>query len=161
MARSRRLFYALMGLVLLTAGACTAPLIQRRITSQRLQGTQWQLNAIGAHGSKVETGEDVLVTLNFTSDHRVGGTDGCSVFEGEYEVSAWSIEIKNIGIRSMHCSSQSLIMAEVQYLDLLSQATGYDIRGNQLILWDEQGNYLLNYSRSVPPGLVGGLLATG
>lgn len=151
----------MLGVVLLTAGACTAPLIQQKIASQKLQGTQWQLAAIGGHGSEVQTGEDVLVTLNFTSDHHVGGTDGCSVFEGEYEVSAWSIEIKNIGIRSVNCSDQSIILAEVQYLDLLSQATGYNIRGNQLILWDDEGRYLLNYSRSVPPGLVGGLLGTG
>lgn len=161
MARSRKYFHVLMGVVLLAAGACTAPLIQQKIANQKLQGTQWQLTAVGAHSSEIEMGGDGLVTLNFTSDHRVGGTDGCSIFEGEYELSAWSLEIRNIGIRSVHCNSQHLILAEIQYLDLLSQAKGYDIRGNQLILWDEEGQDLLNYSRSVPPGLVGGLLGTG
>jgi heat shock protein HslJ len=161
MARSRKILNVVMGVVLLTAGACTAPLIQQKITNQKLQGTQWQLAAVGAHSSEIATGGDVLVTLNFTSDHHVGGTDGCSVFEGEYDVTAWSLEIKNIRIDSIHCDSQGVILAEVHYLDLLSQAKGYHIRGNQLILWDEQGNYLLNYSRSVPPGLVGGIFVTG
>lgn len=161
MAGSRKFFHLLMGVVLLAAGACTAPLIQHKIANQKLQGTQWQLTAVRAHGSQIDTGGDALVTLNFSSDHHVGGTDGCSVFEGEYELTAWGLEIRNIGIRSIHCNSGGLIPAEIQYLDLLSQAKGYDIRGNQLILWDEEGQDLLNYSRSVPPGLVGGLLGTG
>jgi len=161
MPRSTKLFHVLIGVLLLTAGACTAPLIQQKIASQKLQGTHWQLSAVGAHGAELETGDNALVTLNFTSDHRVGGTDGCSVFEGEYEVTAWNLEIKNIGIRSVNCMDHEVILAEVHYLDLLTQAKGYNIHGNQLILWDQEGRYLLNYSRSVPPGLVGGLLGTG
>ena len=161
MPRSRKFFYALMGLVLLTAGACTAaPLIRQKIAGNRLQGTQWQLAAVGAHGSQMEAGGDTLVTLTFTSDLHVGGTDGCSVFGGDYEVTAWGLKIKNMAIRSVHCDNQSLILAEIQYLDMLTRARGYDVRGDQLILWDHQGRYLLNYSRSIPPGLVGGLTGT-
>ncbi|MGE5249347.1 MAG: META domain-containing protein [Bacteroidota bacterium] len=158
----RKLWYVCISLGLLAGGACSAPpALQGVITPDKLRGTQWQLNSYGAEGPEARVVDGVQVTLAFTGQNQVGGTDGCSIFAGEYEIAGSRITFRNMTSRQVNCSDQKLLHQESQYIGALNDTVKYSLQGDHLIIWYGEGRYMLNFSRSVPPGLVGGNIGTG
>jgi heat shock protein HslJ len=162
MVLHRKLLYVWISIMLAASGACSAPRALHEMGMvDDLQGTQWQLNSYGAEGPDIRVVEGVQITLAFTGENQVGGTDGCSIFEGEYEVNGSSLVFRDMTSRRVNCNDQKLLSQEFQYMGALNDTDKYSIEGDHLILWYGEGRYTLNFSRSVPPGLVGGNLGKG
>jgi heat shock protein HslJ len=161
MVRFRNLLYGLIGFVVLSSAACSTQIPLLPITGGQLEGTQWQLNSYGPRGSEVAVEEGAQITMAFTSQDKVGGTDGCNMFEGNYQAQYGEVLFRNLQSREAACQNQALTNQELEYLQALSRSNRYEIRGNQLIIWYDNGKNTLIFTRSHPPGLVGASLEAG
>jgi heat shock protein HslJ len=161
MFRFRKMFYGLIIILILSSLACAAQVPLLQITAGKLAGTQWELNSYGPRGSEIALADGAKITMAFTGENKMGGTDGCNIFGGNYEVRAGSVIFHNLESKMVSCSDQNQATQELEYLRALSQTDRYEIRGNQLILWYGNGQNNLIFTRSRPPGLVGANLDNG
>jgi heat shock protein HslJ len=161
MVSYRKLLYGWITLVLMTGAACAVPLTLVDIRQDDLQGTQWQLESFGPRGSEIAVVYGTQVTLAFMDGDQVGGTDGCNTFEAEYEVSGGRLLFKNIRSSLVVCGDQGFMHQENEYLKALGKTGRYEIQDDRLIIWYDNGQYSLNFSRSLPPGLVGAKFGKG
>jgi heat shock protein HslJ len=156
-----KMVYGLIIILVLASLACAAQVPLLQVSSGRLEGTQWELNSYGPQGSEIAVADGAKITMAFTGADKMGGTDGCHIFGGNYEIRAGSVNFHNLESKMVNCRNQNLADQELEYLHALSETDRYEIRGNQLILWYGDGQYTLIFTRSRPPGLVGANLDNG
>jgi heat shock protein HslJ len=155
MALRRKMIYAWMGILLIVSGACSSQVLRMHASGRELIGTQWELNSFGPQGSELAVADGAHVTLAFTGETEVGGTDGCNTFDGEYEAKFGGLSFRNLTSTRVVCTDKNLLHQQMEYLQALSKTDRYEVQGNQLTIWYGQGRYTLIFTRSQPPGLVG------
>src|SRR5574340_1241515 len=96
MHSKRRFFYALIGALFLGSLACSAQVSLMDYAAGSLDGTLWQLNSYGPQGSEVAVAAEAQITMAFTSENKVGGTDGCNMFEGVYQAGFGELEFHDL-----------------------------------------------------------------
>lgn len=150
-----------LALVLIGGLACTAQAIHLDSLRPDLKGTRWELNSFGPQGSERVVARGTRLVMVFTNGNRVGGTDGCNIFNGEYEVRSGTVVFHNLTQSRAGCTDQSLWQKELEYLQALGRTDRYEIHDDLLILQDQDGSGNLIFTRSRPPGLVGAQLDKG
>ncbi|MBV7439879.1 META domain-containing protein [Weeksellaceae bacterium TAE3-ERU29] len=76
------------------------------------------------------------LSINFSKsaeENKISGFAGCNKFFGNYSAFNGKLIISNIGATKMACPQ---LDAEGQYLSLLGKANRYEIKGNNLFLYN-------------------------
>lgn len=150
-----------MGALLFASLACTLQALRVNTSPQKLEGTQWELDSFGPQGSQAGAVEGARLVMVFSAEDRVGGTDGCNTFEGEYAARFGRLLFQNLSDSRVTCTDQKLLAQEAAYLRALKAAGHYELLDGRLIIWYGDGQNTLIFKRSQPPGLVGGLSERG
>jgi heat shock protein HslJ len=107
-----------------------------------LTAHKWMLRSIG--GRPVDLAEDAPF-LNFdASKQSAGGSSGCNVFGGNFEVKGATIKFSQMISTMRACEFEDRMTSERGFLDGLQRATHYEIAGRKLIL-SNGGEVLLEF----------------
>lgn len=107
-------------------------------TSDSLDGTSWELVAIGEQPPLAGT----TITLYF-EDGQVRGSSGCNLFGGAYRASGEQIEFQEFEATVMACLEPSGVMEqESAYLETLGEAQRFEIVDGQLHIFGSEGEAL-------------------
>jgi putative lipoprotein len=89
--------------------------------------------------------ENGSLTLNFDPT-TASGNSGCNTFNGPYQLRDNSLTIGPLASTQVACADQAISNQEASYLDALQQVIRYEIRGNELILFNAAGANLLHFA---------------
>ena len=108
-------------------------------TGGNIENTYWKLVSVkdGSGKKHVDTAREV--TAVFSAD-QLSGNASCNRYFTSYNTEGPQLELGNIGTTKKLCEDMSL---EQAYLSVLSRATGYSVKQNQLIIFADEGS--LNY----------------
>jgi heat shock protein HslJ len=119
--------------------------------SSSLAGTQWRLVSFGAPGAETPVVEGSTVTLEFMTDSQAGGAGGCNSYGGEYQVQDNSVSFANIISTQMACADAGMMQQEQQFFQALQSAGQFELMGDQLVIWYDGGQGVLNFVRASVP----------
>ncbi len=106
-----------------------------------LAGTSWTLATLGGQPALQGT----TVTLNFGSDGRAGGTDGCNAFSGGYELSGDALKFGPLLGTLMACEASVMAQADA-FRSALEQTARFTVMNDTLTLLDANGNALTTFA---------------
>ncbi len=135
---TRCLLRCLLLLFMLTGMAgCKAP---------PLESTQWELIAMGKTSDLLSPLQETSITLEFDGgDSTLRGSTGCNTYWAEYTADGESLRIANISSTRIWCEPVERMQQEYFYLEALSNAERYELRGDELQIASEV--ILLIYER--------------
>lgn len=111
-------------------------------STNALNQTSWSLTSL----NNQSVIQDSRVTLSF-ENNKIAGTDGCNRYFSAYTLNADKISInKNIAGTRMACPEPIMQQAST-YISALTEATGYKIDGQQLLLIDASGKTLASFTK--------------
>jgi len=152
----------LVGVLFITLTACgpsneDIPVTGTGQPELSLKDTNWRLVSYGEPGSETPVLEAAQPTLGFEEGGQVGGVGGCNTFSAQYEVTGGNeIAITNIISTLMACNNPNVMELETTYFDALRSASSFEISGDMLTIWYENGEMQLSFSRittGIPSGL--------
>lgn len=112
-----------------------------------LTGAEWALTSFVSADAVTSLLNGTSINILFNEDGMVNGSSGCNNYFGSYEVDGNNLTIGALGATRKLCNEPAGIMIqETLYLSLLDSARGYEIEGNTLTLFDNQGNPLLIFT---------------
>lgn len=115
-----------------------------------ISGPIWLLADL--NGEPVQTG--TVITAEFTEDGRVSGSGGCNSYNTTYELSRDNIEFgEQIATTLMACPDP-VMEQERAYLEALSNTNQFEITGDELVLYNDDGVELARFV-AVDQGLAG------
>jgi heat shock protein HslJ len=109
--------------------------------SVTLEGTSWTLTTL--NGQPVVG--DATVTLNLEAG-KVTGSDGCNVYNTTYTADDKNITFKQPIATTMRACEGELMAQGSAYVKALGEATTYQIKGQQLVLFDANGQELMTFT---------------
>jgi len=148
-ARSAALLRTLAALLLgaLLLMACTAPATGEpaptggtggtTAPAGELAGTRWVLSDLNGTAPVAEA------TLQFDAEGRLAGTTGCNQYGGSYSVEGANLAVGELVSTEMACTADGVMQQELNFLNALSQATGYSIVGETLTIEAADGARLV------------------
>jgi heat shock protein HslJ len=110
----------------------------------------WTLTGYSARGTLEPVIPGTSVSAEFGEENRVTGTSGCNHYFAEYSVSKDRLTIGAVGSTLMYCSGEGIMEQETAYLGLLSDAARFSILGEDLHIYDTQGNEILHFVKGAP-----------
>ncbi|HEU4860332.1 MAG TPA: META domain-containing protein [Chitinophagaceae bacterium] len=120
--------------ILTLAGSCKSPKENMQVTTP-LYNTRWSLKKIYTNNT-----EEVVNTKAFIRFDKekgsAGGNGSCNSFGSNAVVSANEVSFKNIFSTKMYCEQVQQI--ENKYLGHLGKITRYEIRGTNLLLYNDK-----------------------
>jgi heat shock protein HslJ len=107
-----------------------------------LDGTSWHL--VSLDGSSPIEAESATITLQFQNGE-MRGRSGCNQYSGAYSAfDEGDISVEGVAVTEMACLDLEGVMDQEQvYLGILTGATGWEVDGGQLYIYDEAGRTLL------------------
>lgn len=135
-SKSRLVFLLAIALFALTLAACGST------ESPELEGTIWALLTL--NGDPVVG--DVPLTAEFAIDNQMSGNTGCNAFSGVYDVNGENISITPTTMTRAACPIDESSQQETDYLNALSSATTFEIRGSTLELRDGSGDLVAEFN---------------
>jgi heat shock protein HslJ len=161
-ALSQAGFWVVQGDELRLAGADGKPLLNYAVLQPTaLMDTNWQLTGYNnGRGGFASTIAGTEITANFGDDGTMGGSAGCNQYSAPYEISGatptgGSISFGMVATTMMMCGEPEGIMEQEQaYLAALESVTSYEIEGDQLNLYDQQGTRMAAYTVQPSTALV-------
>ncbi|MBK7325730.1 putative Heat shock protein [Candidatus Propionivibrio aalborgensis] len=132
-------------LLMLACAPTPRPTTSERSSNPPLAGTHWVLQALGSSA----VAKTPPVTLNFGSDNRIGGNDGCNQYQGNHTSGDDSIRIgENLAGTLMACPDQLEAQAR-DYRQALQRAARFALDRDRLSLRDDAGNLLATFVPAV------------
>jgi heat shock protein HslJ len=122
-----------------------------QVPEPRLEGTGWTLTGYLNNGTFVPPVPGTMITMDFGTEGKIGGTAGCNHYFASYEVKGTGITIGQAGSTMMYCSDPGVMDQETTYLALLTRSKTLSVEGEHLTLSGEQGSPILTFTRTVPP----------
>ena len=110
----------------------------------------WTLTGYSARGTLEPVIPGTSISAEFGEENRVTGTSGCNHYFAEYSVSKDHLTIGAVGSTLMYCSGEGIMEQETAYLGLLSDAARFGIQGDDLHIYDTQGNEILHFVKGAP-----------
>lgn len=108
-----------------------------------LSGSRWQLELIVFGGRSHGITDGGEYTLRFDRNGNLSGRADCNSYGGEYRFSrSNTLSILDFYATEVACERTSL---ENEYFDNLLDVVSYHIRGDELELYDHDGDLLLRY----------------
>jgi heat shock protein HslJ len=108
-------------------------------------GKNWLLTAYNnGQGGLVSPIAGTQITALFGSDGTVSGTDSCNNYTAPYTVSGNSLQVGMPAQTGMACADDIALQAQ-SYIAALQQAQSYQVSGNQLTIFGNSEQKLLQY----------------
>ena len=105
-----------------------------RVTTS-LYDTKWRLKKI--YTNNKEEAVDTKAFIRFDKEKgSAGGNGSCNSFGSNATISANEVSVKNIFSTKMYC--EQVQQVENKYLDHLGKITRYEIRGKNLLLYNDK-----------------------
>ncbi|MEG0488431.1 MAG: META domain-containing protein [Acinetobacter sp.] len=140
---------ALITTTLLAAGCTSMPSKDQQANNiTLLQNKNWTLTHIGATEYKTKTSSRNVPNIQFGSDLRVSGTDGCNRLMGLYAIKGEHITLGQLASSKMLCKDS--MQLSNNYNEALNKVTAYQVYDKTLKLLDKHGNRLLQYTTTTP-----------
>lgn len=120
-----------------------------------LVGSQWRLNQyLNESGELQVTNVDTVIDAQF-ADGKLSGGGGCNRYFGNYTLGPNNQLLFDgpIGSTQMACAQQ-IASQEQRYLALLADVYRWEIKGDRLLLLNNQGQPVLQYRAELPLTLV-------
>lgn len=133
------------------ASAVADPAHMQEVTD--LPGTAWQVTGYLSDGALVAPDSSFAATLLFGDDGTYSG-QVCNSYSGDVTVDGNSIEFGDAIMTMMACVGP-VGEFEPVFHSLLATATGFEMVGNELSLWNEAGEVVLQFASFAPPTLEG------
>ena len=143
------MFKAIISTTLITStlfftGCTSTPTADQQAKNLNLlQNKNWLLSYIGATEYKTNPTARNAPSIQFGSDLRVSGSDGCNRLMGHYAIKGQHITFGQLGSTNMYC--QQTMQLAGQYTDALNKVKGYQVYDKTLKLLDQYGNRVLEY----------------
>lgn len=112
-----------------------------------LANTAWRLVSFGPAESPEPVIEGSKLTLEFDDAGRAGGNGGCNTFGASYEVMESTLTFGEITSTRRACVEESLTQQEVNYFRALQNAGQFELSGDSLIIYYDEGQGILNFVR--------------
>ncbi|MEG2807017.1 MAG: META domain-containing protein [Acinetobacter sp.] len=139
---------ALITTTLLAAGCTSMPNKDQQAKNlSLLQNKTWVLTYIGATEYKTVSTVNTPI-IQFGTDLRVSGTDGCNRLMGLYAIKGEHITLGQLGSTKMLCKNSMQLSAK--YSEALNKVTAYQVYDKTLKLLDQHGNRVLQYTTTTP-----------
>lgn len=134
----------LIASTLLVVGCATTPSADQQAKNlSLLQNKNWVLTHIGATELKTDPKSRNIPSIQFGSDLRVSGADGCNRLMGQYAIKGQQITLGQLGSTNMYC--QNTMQLAGTYTEALNKVKGYQVYDKTLKLLDQYGNRVLEY----------------
>jgi heat shock protein HslJ len=133
------ILYLWTGLLIL-AGCAT--LTAQQGTQRDLTGTIWNLSSF--FGKELVPGSGI--TVEFTSDGKIGGSSGCNRYVGTYKADGNSLLISSPLASTMMACSQEIMAQETAYLQALGEVRSFTVARDQLTLEAAGGKGLMVFN---------------
>lgn len=110
-----------------------------------LNGTHWQLDSLVSSDSNItQLPVDTDLFIIFENE-AVSGSGGCNSFSGEVTVNAPQMSFDNIAATLMACADDGVAQRESEFFTMLEKVVTYEIVGDMLTLYDEDGVMLATF----------------
>ncbi len=130
----RRIFvYALTGLLLLAA--CSS--------QDKLNG-DWQLQAYGPTTNPIPAQAKAALTF---ADGELSGNTGCNSLSGQYRIVGNELLFYELSTTLIACLDANIMQQENHLLTGLNSVSRFTVQGNQLVLYDADGQQVLVFQR--------------
>ena len=121
--------------------AAPVPAPASRGASPNLAGTSWLLTGLGSTTLLAGT----TVTLDFGTDGRVSGSDGCNTYGTSYTTDGASLTFAQPMVSTMMACPEPIMQQATAYQQALAETTSYEISGGQLVLKDASGKAIATF----------------
>ena len=109
--------------------------------------SEWKLVSFGKAGAEAPVVEGSSVTLKFDVDGQAGGSGGCNSYGAKYETQGHNLAIKELISTLMACLDEQVNQQESQYFAALQAATKYEISGDNLTIYYDDGQSQLSFTK--------------
>ena len=135
---------ALLSSTLFVVGCTSTPSADQQTKNLTLlQNKNWVLTYIGATEFNADPNARNSPSIQFGSDLRVSGSDGCNRLMGQYAIKGQHITLGQLGATNMYCKNSMQLASE--YTEALNKVKGYQVYNKTLKLLDQYGNRVLEY----------------
>lgn len=110
-----------------------------------LANTQWMLVSFGEPGAETPVIEGTSPTLEFDEHGQAGGSGGCNAFGAPYTLEGDTISFGQITSTLMACTQEGVGAQEADYLQALKTAGRFEVGGDRLTIWHDDGQGVLNF----------------
>ncbi len=124
--------------LILTLTACTGT----GLPPTNLNGTSWNLASL--NGQPVLDGTQPTLTF---ADGQVSGNASCNGIGGDYTLRGDKLTFEALMSTLMACFPEETMQQEQAYLAALGSTASYQVEGDQLTLFDAEGNKLADFTR--------------
>ncbi len=101
--------------------------------------------SFGKTGAETPVIQDSAITLEFAENNQVGGSGGCNSYGAKVEVQGKTLTISEIVSTLMACVDDQVMEQETQYFTALQGASNFEISGDNLTIFYEDGQSQLNF----------------
>jgi len=106
----------------------------------KLEGVTWVLQSYGDTANPAEAITGHEPTLTFDKEKmKISGNNGVNVYGGDYAVDGTSLSISQMMQTLMASANPALNSQETAFMKILSSATSFNIKNNQLTLTGSEG----------------------
>lgn len=124
-----------------------------------LTHTAWELVSIGDPGAGTPVIAGRAPTLTFEAGGQAGGRGGCNSYGAQYQLENQKISIRQVTSTMMACTDDGVMDQEQRFYAALQVADSFELAGDQLKLWFDNGSGVLTFVRSQAGAPAGSELA--
>ena len=117
--------------------------VQDTAPANPLANTAWQVSAFNTNQIPLP---ETTLTAVFGGDGTINVNGGCNTYNGRYHVSGNAISVDDLAGTQMACSAD-INAQESAYINALNTASTYQLRGNQIILFNGAGQETVRFNR--------------
>ena len=122
---------------------------------EKLQENLWQLEAYrDQSGNWIDVIEGTKITARF-DDPNIYGSGGCNRYNATFSVDRDQLSVKLGGSTLMFCMPDEVMAQEEAYFSALERTAKFQIKADQLLLFDEGDEEILRFSMIEPLPLTG------
>ncbi len=109
-----------------------------------LEDTKWFLRSYGEQGNLQDIIEGTEITATFySSEGQVGGSAGCNIYGGRYQIGANMLSISDVYSTEMAClSPEGVMIQEQEFLTILASAQSFQVDDTTLTIFCSGGQQL-------------------
>lgn len=113
--------------------------------ADNLANTAWRLESYGPLEAEEPVIEGSSVTLMFETPGQAVGSGGCNSFGTDYQVKGDALIFGEIVSTMMACTEEGITEQEQQYFEALRSADEFELVNDQLTIYYDNGQQLLNF----------------
>jgi heat shock protein HslJ len=119
-----------------------------------LVGTMWSLTSYNnGKQALVSVQNGTSISARFSQEGTLSGSAGCNTYTTTYELNSDRMSIGPAAATRKFCGDTGVMEQEAAYLKALEMVASYQIKGENLTLFDANGTTYLTYTASKPVDL--------